>query len=102
MLISSPSSARVFTICGATCAATGKSFGGAGEITRGSPPADGSTAIDAGRATPKERTARYRPLASGTGDVSIVSPLVSWRGAALPSVGTAQMCRRSTSFAFVQ
>ena len=43
----------------------------------------------------------YRGRMRGVGEVSIVSPLVSWRGAPSPLVGTAQMWRRSMSFAFV-
>ena len=41
------------------------------------------------------------PEASGAGYVSIPVPVDSWRGVP-PAVGTAQMCRRSMSFAFVQ
>ncbi len=41
------------------------------------------------------------PEASGAGDVSIPSPAVSCCGGP-PETGTAQMCRRSMSFAFVQ
>ena len=41
------------------------------------------------------------PDASGAGDVSMPSPVVIWTRRAARH-GTAQMCRRSMSFAFVQ
>ena len=47
------------------------------------------------------RVARYLPEASGAGDVSTPSPVVIWAGVP-PATGTAQMWRRSMSFAFVQ
>ena len=43
----------------------------------------------------------YLPEASGAGYVSTPSPVVICTGVP-PSAGTAQMCLRSMSFAFVQ
>ena len=100
LLISSPSAAFVFTISGTTCAAVGKLAASVGNTRLGAPPADGTIAIDAGVFASKEITASDVPLASGWGDVSMPSPLETRRGVP-PDVGTAQMCRRSISVAFV-
>src|SRR3954469_24310547 len=56
---------------------------------------------DAGVAGPKYKTAVCLPFASGCGYVSMPSPLVICLGAP-PDVETAQMWRRSMSFAFVE
>ena len=42
------------------------------------------------------------PDASGAGYVSMPSPVVTCRGGTPPATGTAQMWRRSMSFALVQ
>ncbi|MND09902.1 hypothetical protein D3C83_335840 [compost metagenome] len=56
--------------------------------------------IDAGVFASKYSTATDLPDASARGCVSM-PPLETWRGVP-PATGTAQMCRLSMSFAFVQ
>src|SRR5580704_15637150 len=96
------------TISGLTCASTGKPGRDVGKtIFCGAEAATGPSAAifqtprDWGMFQLALSVARYLPDASGVGYVSTPSPVVICTGVP-PPVGTAQMCRRSISLAFVQ
>ena len=97
------------TICGSTCRSAGKFFRDAGNTifcaaaaaAGDARPPSVQTPTDCGIFQPALSVASPLPDASGVGDVSIPVPVVTCTGVP-PATGTAQMCRRSMSFAFVQ
>ena len=105
--ISRPSAAFVSTSAGSTCASIGKPLRAVGNTILCAPA--GCDGADASFHTPSDCgifqsaliVASALPDASGDGIVSIPAPVVTCHGMP-PATGTAQMWRRSMSFAFVQ
>ena len=92
------------TSCGSMCASVGKpgrDVGNAIFWTALDAEVSDQTPSDCGIFQSALNVASVLPDANGVGDVSMPFPVVTWRGVP-PDTGTAQICRRSISPAFVQ